>query len=58
MLVEPELLVLDRLFEELGRDERQGIAACIDLFGSRYPLRRVLYLGLSEVNLPEFEVMQ
>jgi ABC-type multidrug transport system ATPase subunit len=58
MLVEPELLVLDRLFEELGRDERKGIAACIDLFGSRYPLRRVLYLGLSEVNLPEFEVMQ
>ena len=58
MLVEPELLVLDRLFEELGRDERQGIAACIDLFGSRYPLRRVLYLGFSEVNLPEFEAMQ
>lgn len=58
MLVEPELLVLDRLFEELGREERQGIAACIDLFGSRYPLRRVLYVGFSEVNLPEFEVMQ
>ena len=58
MLVEPELLVLDRLFEELGRDERQGIAACIDLFGARYPLRRVLYLGFSEVNLPEFEAMQ
>ena len=58
MLVEPELLVLDRLFEELGRDERQGIAACIDLFGARYPLRRLLYLGFSEVNLPEFEAMQ
>lgn len=58
MLVEPELLVLDRLFEELGRDERQGIAACIDLFASRYPLRRMLYMGFSEVNLPEFEAMQ
>ena len=57
-LVEPELLVLDRLFEELGRDERQGIAACVDLFGSRYPLRRMLYVGFSEVNLPEFEVLQ
>ena len=58
MLVEPELLVLDRLFEELGREERQGIAACIDLFGARYPLRRILYVGFAEVNLPEFEVMQ
>lgn len=58
MLVEPGLLVLDRLFEELGREERQGIAACIDLFGLRYPLRRMLYVGFSEVNLPEFEVMQ
>jgi ABC-type lipoprotein export system ATPase subunit len=58
MLIEPELLVLDRLFEELGRDERQGIAACVDLFGVRYPLRRMLYVGFSDVNLPEFEVMQ
>lgn len=58
MLVEPELLVLDRLFEDLGREERQGIAACIDLFGARYPLRRMLYVGFSEVNLPEFEVLQ
>lgn len=58
MLVEPELLVLDRLFEELGREERQGIAACIDLFGERYPLRRILYIGFADVNLPEFEVMQ
>lgn len=58
MLVEPQLLVLDRLFEELGREERQGIAACIDLFGLRYPLRRMLYVGFSEVNLPEFEVLQ
>jgi ABC-type multidrug transport system ATPase subunit len=57
MLVEPELLVLDRLFEELGREERQGISACVDLFGLRYPLRRMLYLGLSDVNLPDFEVM-
>lgn len=55
MLVEPELLVLDRLFEELGRDERQGIAACIELFGRRYPLRRMLYLGFSDVRLPDFE---
>jgi ABC-type uncharacterized transport system YnjBCD ATPase subunit len=58
MLVEPELLVLDRLFEELGREECLGIAACIDLFGARYPLRRILYVGFAEVNLPEFEVMQ
>ncbi|MEA3195542.1 MAG: putative transport system ATP-binding protein [Betaproteobacteria bacterium] len=54
MLVEPGLLVLDRLFEELGRDERQGIAACIELFGRRYPLRRMLYLGFSDVRLPDF----
>ena len=58
MLVEPQLLVLDRLFEDLGREEREGIAACVDLFAMRYPLRRMLYVGFSEVNLPEFEVMQ
>jgi ABC-type multidrug transport system ATPase subunit len=58
MLVEPELLVLDRLFEELGREERRGIAACLDLFAARYPLRRMLYVGFSEVNLPEFEVLR
>ena len=57
-LVEPELLVLDRLFEELGSEERRGIAACIDLFGLRYPLRRMLYVGFADVNLPDFEVMQ
>ena len=58
VLVEPRLLVLDRLFEDLGGDERQGIAACIELFGRRYPLRRMLYLGFAEVNLPEFEAIQ
>lgn len=58
MLVEPELLVLDRLFEELGGEERRGIAACIDLFGLRYPLRRMLYVGFADVDLPDFEVMQ
>ena len=58
MLVEPSLLVLDRLFEDLGGEERQGIATCIDLFGVRYPLRRMLYVGFSEVNLPDFEVLQ
>jgi ABC-type multidrug transport system ATPase subunit len=58
MLVEPRLLVLDRLFEDLGREEREGITACVDLFGTRYPLRRMLYVGFSEVNLPDFEVMQ
>jgi len=57
MLVEPQLLVLDRLFEELGRDEQQGIATCIDLFGERYPLRRMLYVGFADINLPEFEVV-
>jgi ABC-type lipoprotein export system ATPase subunit len=58
MLVEPELLVLDRLFEDLGREERQSIAACIELFASRYPLRRMLYVGFAETDLSDFEVMQ
>lgn len=48
MLVEPQLLVLDRLFEDLGYEEQQGIAALIELFGRRYPLRRMLYVGLTE----------
>jgi len=55
MLVEPELLVLDRLFEDLGPEERRGIAACIEIFGRRYPMRRILYVGFSEVPLPQFE---
>lgn len=58
MLVEPQLLVLDRLFEDLGADERRGIVECIELFGRRYPLRRMLYVGFTDVNLPQFEVMQ
>ncbi len=48
MLVEPELLVLDCLFEGLGYEEQRRAAAFIDLFRNRYPLRRVLYLGLFE----------
>lgn len=55
MLVEPELLVLDRLFEDLGHEESRGIAACIELFGRRYPLRRMLYVGFTEVHPPGFE---
>lgn len=58
MLVEPQLLVLDRLFEDLGADERQGIAECIALFGRRYPLRRMLYVGFADASLPDFEVLQ
>ena len=48
MLVEPQLLVIDRLFEDLGYEEQQGIAALIELFGRRYPLRRMLYVALTE----------
>jgi len=48
MLLEPQLLVLDRLFEELGYEEQQGVSAFLQLFRSRYPLRRMLYVGLTE----------
>jgi len=48
MLVEPELLVLDCLFEGLGYEEQRRAAAFIELFRNRYPLRRILYLGLFE----------
>ena len=52
MLVEPQLLVLDSLFERLGRVEQLCIVNWIKLFRQRYPLRRVLYVGLAEVNEP------
>lgn len=57
MLVEPRLLVLDRLFEDLGAEEQQGVAALIELFGKRYPLRRMLYVGFAEMPsaVPGFE---
>jgi ABC-type taurine transport system ATPase subunit len=50
MLVEPQLLVLDRLFEDLGYEEQQGITTLVELFGRRYPLRRMLYVGLTETT--------
>jgi predicted ABC-type transport system involved in lysophospholipase L1 biosynthesis ATPase subunit len=48
MLLEPQLLVIDRLFEDLGFEEQRSIAGWLGLFRSRYPLRRMLYVGLTE----------
>ena len=48
MLLEPELLVLDCLFERLGSDECREVRRWIDYWRARYPLRRVLYVGLAE----------
>ena len=47
MLLEPQLLVIDRLFEELGYEEQRGVAGFLRLFRSRYPLRSMLYVGLT-----------
>lgn len=47
-VLEPQLLVIDRLFEELGHEEQKSIASLLELFHRRYPLRRMLYVGLSE----------
>ena len=50
MLLEPDLLVLDGLFERLGAEEQRQVQRWIDYCRARYPLRRMLYLGLSEVG--------
>jgi len=49
MLLEPQLLVLDGLFERLGFEEAREVRRWIDYCTERYPFRRMLYLGLSEV---------
>ena len=49
MLLEPQLLVLDRLFEDLGFEERRAIAGWHRApSAARYPLRRMLYVGFTE----------
>lgn len=48
MLLEADLLVLDGLFERLGAEEEREVARWIALHRARYPLRRVLYLGLQD----------
>lgn len=53
MLVEPQLLVLDGLHERLGSAEQRQVSAWIDLFRRRYPLRRVLYVGLTVLRDPD-----
>ena len=50
MLLEPQLLVLDGLFERLGPQECREVRRWIDYCAERYPLRRMLYVGLSEVQ--------
>ena len=50
MLLEPQLLVLDCLFERLGFEECRAVRRWIDYCAQRYPLRRMLYIGLSEVS--------
>lgn len=49
MLLEPDLLVLDCLFERLGHEEQRQVRAWIDYCRARYPMRRMLYLGLTGV---------
>ena len=61
MLLEPDLLVLDCLFERLGHEEQRQVRGWIDYCQARYPLRRMLYLGLTEVNadlLAGFQAMK
>jgi ABC-type uncharacterized transport system YnjBCD ATPase subunit len=53
MLVEPQLLVLDGLHERLGRAEQRQVTAWIELFSRRYPLRRMLYVGLAAIGEPQ-----
>jgi ABC-type lipoprotein export system ATPase subunit len=48
MLMEADLLVLDGLLERLGGEEQRQVAQWIALFRSRYPLRRLLYVGLHD----------
>lgn len=50
MLLEPDLLVLDGLFERLGHEEQRKVRSWIDYCQARYPMRRMLYLGLTEVG--------
>lgn len=50
MLLEPELLVLDCLFERLGEEEQRRVAGWIGYWKLRYPMRRVLYLGLADAG--------
>ncbi len=54
MLMEPQLLVLDSLFERLGRLEQLRITKWINLYRQRFPLRLVLYVGLAQLNDPSF----
>jgi ABC-type multidrug transport system ATPase subunit len=49
MLLEPDLLVLDCLFERLGFEEQRRVRTWIEYCQARYPMRRMLYLGLAEV---------
>src|SRR4029077_882654 len=53
MLVEPQLLVLDGLYERLGPAERRQVTAWIILFRRRYPLRRMVYVGLTAFSEPD-----
>ena len=48
MLVEPQLFVIDRLFEDLGFEEQKSVSGWLRLYRNRYPLRRMLYVGLTE----------
>jgi hypothetical protein len=61
MLVEPQLLVVDRLFEGLGYEEQQSASALLALFERRYPLRKLLYVAFTESGrqlLGDFQPLQ
>ncbi len=50
MLLEPGLLVLDCLFERLGFEEQRQVAGWIEYCRKRYPMRRMLYVGLTQAS--------
>jgi len=48
MLVEPRLFIIDRLFEDLGFEEQKSVSGWLRLYRNRYPLRGMLYVGLTQ----------
>lgn len=45
LLMEPELLVLDGVFEDLDPEEQRAVARLGKAFHQLYPLRRAVYFG-------------
>jgi predicted ABC-type transport system involved in lysophospholipase L1 biosynthesis ATPase subunit len=52
MLLEPEIMVFDRLFEALGGDERARAARLLPLFQRRFPFRTAVLIEAETDALP------